>query len=123
MSLGNPPVCAPSCSAHPGHRVDADSIHLSHVDIFIPQVVLQLTEEDVFLDATVFHTADMIQPAQHALSKQNASTRRTSPLDTLSCHCQGMAKASHVECVEPSLMSGICSPRECARQQAPMLLC
>ena len=109
----------------PGHSVDVDSLHISYADIFISQVrtaggsppQCQLTVDCVFWNATIIHTTDMVQPSQSALSKQSLHTGKTSttqyisvgyfflpgyPLDT--------AEASHVECVEPSLLPAICIP-------------
>ena len=65
----------------------------------------------------------MTQPSQSALSKQSyilgrPARDRTSALVTLSSqHVQDMADASQVECVEPTLLPGICSPCLAAIQQ------
>ena len=82
---GTPPPCTISCKTLPGHSVDADSLHISCADIFISQVradsgsppQCQLTVEDVFWDATIFHTANMTQPTQSALSEQGVHSGKT----------------------------------------------
>ena len=78
--------------ALPGHSVDVDSLHISHADIFISKVRVagcsppqcQFTIEDVFLNATIIHTADMTQPSQSALSKQSVHTGKTSTRQDIS---------------------------------------
>ena len=76
----------------------------------------QFTIEDVFRNATIVHTADMTQPSQSALSKQSVHTGKTSTIHDISVgyfvqpgYAQDTADASRVECVEPSLLRGICS--------------
>ena len=78
----------------------------------------QLTVEDVFWDATILHTTDMTQPSQSALSKQSVHSGKTSTRQDIRVgyfilpgHSQDTADASHVECVEPSLLPGIRIPR------------
>ena len=116
-----------AAKALPGHSVDVDSHdHISYADIFISQVRAaggfppqsQLTVEDVFWNATILHTTDMTQPSQSALSKQNVHTGKTS-VASLSCEDIPRIRtdASQVECVEPSLLPGICSPRLATIQQ------
>ena len=77
----------------------------------------QFTIEDVFRNATITHTVDMTQPSQSALSKQSVHTGKTSTRQDISIgyfvqpgYAQDMADASQVECVEPTLLPGICSP-------------
>ena len=106
--------------------VDVDSLHISHADIFISQVSAaggspsqsQLTVEDVFWNATILH---MTQPSQSALSKQSGKTSTRQYICVgyfiLPGYSQDTADASQVECVEPSLLSVICSPRLAAIQQ------
>ena len=84
----------------------------------------QFTIEDVFQNATIIHTADMTQPSQSALSKQSAHTGKTSTRQDISVgyfvqpgYAQDTAGASQVECVEPTLLPGICSPCLAALQQ------
>ena len=84
----------------------------------------QFTIEDVFRNATIIHTADMTQPSQSALSKQSVHTGKTSTSQDISLgyyiqpgYAQDTADASQVECVEPTLLPGICSPRLAAIQQ------
>ena len=84
----------------------------------------QLTVEDVFWNATILHTTDMTQPLQSALSKQSIHSGKTSTRQDISVgyfilqgYSQDTADASQVECVEPSLLPGICSPRLAAIQQ------
>ena len=109
--------------------VDVDSLHISHADIFISQVSAaggspsqsQLTVEDVFCNATILHTTDMTQPSQSALSKQSGKTSTRQYICVgyfiLPGYSQDTADASQVECVEPSLLSVICSPCIAAIQQ------
>ena len=118
--------------ALPGHSVDVESLHISDADIFISQVMAaggsipqsQLTVEDVFWNATILHTMDMTQPSQSALSKQSVHSGKTSTRRDISVgyfilpgHSQDTEDASQVECVEPSLLPGICRPRLAAIQQ------
>ena len=84
----------------------------------------QFTIDDVFQNATIIHTADMTQPSQSALSKQSVHTGKTSTRQDISVgyfvqpgHAQDTADASQVECVEPTLLPGICSPCLAAIQQ------
>ena len=63
------------------------------------------------------HTMNMTQPSQSALSKQCVYTGKTSTIQDISAgyfvlsgYAPDTADASHVECVEPSLPHGICSP-------------
>ena len=124
-----PPLCAIRCKALPGHSGDVDILHISY--IFISQVRAaggspsqnQLTVEDVFWNATIFHTTDMTQPSQSALSKQSVHSGKTSTRQDISVgyfilpgYSQDTADASQVECVEPSLLPGICSPHLAAIQ-------
>ena len=112
--------------------VDVDSLHISHADIFISKVRVagcstpqcQFTIEDVFRKATIIHMADMTQPSQSALSKQRVHTGKTNMRQNISVgyfvqpgYAQDTADASQVECVEPTLLPGICSPRLAAIQQ------
>ena len=121
-----------AAKALPGHSVDVDSLHISYADIFISQVRAaggspsqsQLTVEDVFLNATILHSTDMGQPSQSLLSKQSVHSGKTSTRQYISvcyfilpAYSQDTADASQVECVEPSLLPGICSPRLAAIQQ------
>ena len=80
----------------------------------------QLTVEDVFWNAT------MTQPSQSALSKQSVhweGQHERGHQRWLLCpaslpgYAQDTADASQVECVEPSLLPGICSPCLAAIQQ------
>ena len=120
------------CKALPGHSVDVDSLHISHADIFISKVMVagcsppqgQFTIEDVFLNATIIHTADMTQPSQSALSKQSVHTGKTSMGQDISVsyfvqpgYAQDRTDHSQVECVELTLLPGICSPCLAAIQQ------
>ena len=66
----------------------------------------------------------MTQPSQSALSKQSVHTGKTSTRQDISVshfvqpgYAQDTADASQVECVEPTLLSGICSPCLAAIQQ------
>ena len=66
----------------------------------------------------------MTQPSQSALSKQSVHSGKTSTGQDISvgyfilpAYSQDSADASQVECVEPSLLPGICSPRLAAIQQ------
>ena len=66
----------------------------------------------------------MTQPSQSALSKQSVYSGKTSTRQDISVgyfilpqYSQDTAHASQVECVEPSLLPGICSPRLAAIQQ------
>ena len=66
----------------------------------------------------------MTQPSQSALSKQSEHSGKTSTGQDISvgyfilpAYSQDTADDSQVECVEPSLLSGICSPRLAAKQQ------
>ena len=75
-------------------------------------------------NATILHTADMTQPSQSALSKLRVHTGKTSTRQDISVgyfvlpvYAQDTADASQVECVEPSLLPGICSPCIAAIQQ------
>ena len=84
----------------------------------------QFTIEDVFRNATIIHTADMTQPSQSALSKQSEHTGKTSTRQDISVgyfvqpgYVEDTANASHVKCVEPTLLPGICSPCLAAIQQ------
>ena len=84
----------------------------------------QLTVEDVFWNATILHTTDVTQPSQSALSKQSVHSGKTSTRQNISIgyfilpvYSQDTADASQVECVEPSLLPDICSPRLAAIQQ------
>ena len=84
----------------------------------------QLNVEDVFWNATILHTADMTQPSPSALSKQSVHTGKTSTIQdisvgyfVLSGYSQDTADASQVECVEPSLLPGLCCPRLATIQQ------
>ena len=78
--------------ALPGHGVDVDSLLISYADIFITQVraaggsppQCQLIVEDVFLNATILHTADMTQPSQSELSEQGVHTGKTSTRQDIS---------------------------------------
>ena len=118
--------------ALPGHSVDVDSFHISHAYIFISKVRVagcsppqcQFTIEDVFLNATIIHKADMTQPSQSALSKQSVHIGKTSTRQDISVsyfvqpgYAQDTAAASQVGCVEPTLLPGICSPCLAAIQQ------
>ena len=129
---GTPPSCKISCKALPGHSVDADSLHISCADMFISQVraavgsppQCQLIVEYVFWNATILHTADMIQPTQSALSEQGVHSGKTSTRQDVSVdyfvlpgYAQDTADASHMEYVKPSLLPGICSPCLAAIQQ------
>ena len=114
--------------------VDVDSFHISCADIFISQVrgggsppQSQLPVEDVFWNATILHTTDMTQPSQSALSKQSIHSGKTSTGQDISvgyfilpAYSQDTADASQVECVEPSLLPGICSPRLTSRCHTAM---
>ena len=84
----------------------------------------QLTEDDVFWNATILHTADMTQPTQSAFSEQGVHSGKTSTRQGISVgyfvlpgYSQDAADASQVECGRPSLLSGICSPCLAAIQQ------
>ena len=84
----------------------------------------QLIVDDVFWNATILHTADMIQPSQSVLSKQSVHTWKTSTRQHISVgyfvlpgNSHDTADASQVECVEPSLLPGIRSPCFAAIQQ------
>ena len=84
----------------------------------------QFTIEDVFRNATISHMADMTQPSQSALSKQSVHTGKTSTRQDISVgyfvqpgYAEDAADASHVDCVEPTLLPGICSPCLAAIQQ------
>ena len=117
-----PSLCTISCKALPGHSVDVDSLHISHADIFISKVRVagcsprcQFTIDDVFRNATIIYTADMTQPSQSALSKRSVYTGKTSTRQDISFgyfvqpgYVQDTADASQVECVEPTLLPGIC---------------
>ena len=66
----------------------------------------------------------MTQSSQSALSKQSVHTGKTSTRQDISVgkfvqpgYAQDMADASQVECVEPTLLPGICSPCLAAIQQ------
>ena len=66
----------------------------------------------------------MTQPSQSALSKQSVHSGKTSTRQDISVgyfilpgYSQDTADASQVECVEPSLLPGICSPRLAAIEQ------
>ena len=75
-----------SRDALPRHGMDVDSLHISQADIFISQVraaggshpQCKLTVDDVFLDATILHTADMTQPLDSVFSKQSVHTGKIS---------------------------------------------
>ena len=84
----------------------------------------QLLVEDVFWNATILHTTDMTQPSQYALSKQSVHSGKTSTGQYISvgyfilpAYSQDTADASQVECVESSLLPGICSPHLAAIHQ------
>ena len=84
----------------------------------------QFTIEDVFRNATIIHSTDMTQSSQSALSKQSVHTGKTSTRQDISVgkfvqpgYAQDTADASQVECVEPTLLPGICSPCLAAIQQ------
>ena len=84
----------------------------------------QFTIEDVFRNATIVHTADMTQPSQSVLSKLSVHTGKTSTIQDISVgyfvqpgYAQDTADASQVECVEPTLLPGICSSCLAAIQQ------
>ena len=132
LFYGTPPLCTISCKALPGHSVDVDSLHISRADIFKSKVRVagcsppqcQFTVEVVFRNATTIHTADMTQPSQSALSKQSVHTGKTSTRQDIRVgyfvqpgYAQDTADASQVECVEPTLLPGICSPCLAAVQQ------
>ena len=66
----------------------------------------------------------MTQPSQYALSKQSVHTGKTSTRQYISVgyfvlpgYSLDTADATQVECVEPSLLPGICSPCLAAIQQ------
>ena len=66
----------------------------------------------------------MTQPPQSALSKLSVHTGKTSTRQAISVgyfvqpgYAQDTADASQVECVEPTLVPGICSPCIAAIQQ------
>ena len=66
----------------------------------------------------------MTQPALSALPKQSVHTGKTSTRQDISVgyfvqpgYAQDTANASQVECVEPTLLPGICSPCLAAIQQ------
>ena len=66
----------------------------------------------------------MSQPSQSALSKQSVHTGKTSTLQDISAgyfvlpgYAQDTADAFRAECVELSLLPGICSPSLAAIQQ------
>ena len=68
--------------------------------------------------------ADMTQPSKSELSKQSAHTGKTNTKQDINIgyfvppgYSQDMVDASVVECVEPSLLPGICSPCLAAMQQ------
>ena len=103
-----------------------------YADIFILQVKAtggsphqsQLPVDYVFWNATILHTTDMTQPSQSALSKQSVHSGKTSKRQDirvgyfiLPAYSQDTADASQVECVEPSLLPGICGLRLAAIQQ------
>ena len=80
--------------------------------------------EDVFWNATILHMADMTQPSQSALSKQSVHSGKTSTRQDISVgyfvlpgYAQDTADVSQVECVESSLLPGICRPCLAAIQQ------
>ena len=84
----------------------------------------QFTIEDVFRNATIIHTADMARPSQSELSKQSIHTGKPNTRQDISVgyfvhpgYAQDTADASQVECVEPTLMPGMCSPCLAAIQQ------
>ena len=108
---GTPSLCTISSKALLGHSVDVDSLHISHADIFISKVRVagcsppqcQFTIEDVFRNATIIHTAEMVRPSQSALSKQSVHTGKTSTRQDISVgyfvqpgYVQDTADASHV---------------------------
>ena len=64
----------------------------------------------------------MTQPSQSALSKQSVHSGKTRPdisvgYFILPAYSQDTADASQVECVEPTLLPGLCSRRIAAIQQ------
>ena len=66
----------------------------------------------------------MTQPSQSALSNQSVNTGKTSTRQDISVgyfvqpgYAKDMAAAYQVECGEPTLLSGICSPCLAAKQQ------
>ena len=66
----------------------------------------------------------MTQPSQSALYKQSVHSGKTSTGQDIStgyfilpAYSQDTVDASQVECVEPPLLPGICSPRLAAIQQ------
>ena len=82
---------------------------------------MPVTIEDAFRNATIIHTADMTQPSQFALSKQSVHTGKTSTRQDVGYfvqpgYAQDTSDASQVECVEPTLLPGICSPCRAAIQ-------
>ena len=86
LFYGTPPLRAISCKA------DVDSLHVSYADIFISQVrtaggsptQCQLTVQDGFWNAIIFHAADMTQPSQSALSEQGVPSGKTSTRQEIS---------------------------------------
>ena len=68
--------------------------------------------------------ADMTQPSQSAMSKQSVHTGKTNTRQDISVgyfvqpgYAQDPADASQVECVEHTLLPGMCSPCLAAIQQ------
>ena len=114
-----------------GHSVDVDNLHISYAEFFISKVraascsppQFQFTIEDVFRNATIIHTADKTQPSLSALSKQSVFGKTSTRQDiSVGYFVQpgfalDTADASQVECVEPTLLPGICSPCLAAIQQ------
>ena len=118
----NSPLFAISCKALPRRSDDVDHLHISYADIFISQVRAaggsspqsQLTAEDVFWNATILHTTHMNLSSTYALSTHNVHTWKTSTIQDTSIgyvvlpgYAQYTGDASQLECVDPSLLSGI----------------
>ena len=112
-------------AAKRSHSVDVDSLRISHADIFISRMraaggsppQCQLSVEDVFWNAAIFHTTDMTQPSQFMLSKQSVHTEKISTRQDISvgyfilpAYSQDTADASQVKHVEAYFHPGICSP-------------
>ena len=131
---GISPPSTISREALPGHSIDVDILYISYADIFISQVraaggsppQCQLTVDDVFWNANILDTADMTQPSQSALPKQSVHTGKTSTRHHIGVgnfvlplpgYAQDTADVSRVECVESSLLPGICCQRLAAMQQ------
>ena len=94
--------------------VSMSTAFISYAGIFISHVRAaggsppQRTAEDVFWNATILHAADMTQPSQSVLSGQGQDI--SVGYFVLPGYAHDTADASQVECVEPSLLPGICSP-------------